>query len=126
MMTGVVTDQFEAVVTLTVLGSGQTESCDAVIDTGFTDWLTLPPSMVNDLELRRISSGKVALADGSSRIFEIYQADILWSGRKQRVQIYECDTTPLIGMRLMKGCRLTMDIETQDKVEIVPLEHSSP
>lgn len=47
MITGVVTAEREAVIGLKVQGpSGQTQKIQAVIDTGFTGWLTLPPSLI--------------------------------------------------------------------------------
>ena len=52
MIRGVVTEDHEAVVRLAVLGKvGQREPIDAVVDTGFTGWLSLPQSLINDLEL---------------------------------------------------------------------------
>lgn len=52
MIAGVVNAAYEAVVTLAVQGpDGQTRDIDAVIDTGFGGFLTLPPALVAELGL---------------------------------------------------------------------------
>ncbi len=52
MIRGVVTDDYEAVIRLTVIGkANQRESIEAVVDTGYNGWLSLPSSMIHDLEL---------------------------------------------------------------------------
>ena len=49
---GVVNAALEAVVSLTIQGpSGQSRDIEAVIDTGFNDFLTLPPPLVAELGL---------------------------------------------------------------------------
>ena len=118
-MIGSVTEEFDAVVRLAVRGSqGQLEPFDAVIDTGFNGWLSLPPSMINDLELRWKRQGRAILADGSERDFDIYDAVISWNGQLSRIQIDECDTMPLIGMRLLEGFQLLINVQPEGSVEI--------
>ena len=47
MIQGEVNAAYEAVITLSVQGSeGQVREVDAVVDTGFTGFLTLPPALV--------------------------------------------------------------------------------
>ena len=64
MISGTVTEDHEAVVRLAVFGkAGQREPIEAVVDTGFTGWLSLPRSLINDLELPW-------QIEGSRRIFK--------------------------------------------------------
>ncbi len=47
MITGVVTPDRLAVIRLTVRGpAGQEHEIEAILDTGFDGWLTLPPSLI--------------------------------------------------------------------------------
>ena len=66
MIEGVVNAAYEPVVTLSVQGpSGQSQEIEAVIDTGFTGFLTVTPAMVTELGLRYRSRGWATLADGA-------------------------------------------------------------
>lgn len=78
MIQGVVNARDEAVVRLRVRGPGGVESdLDAIVDSGFTSSLTLPPTIVTALGLiRQVGSGAI-LADGSVRQFDICSADVL-------------------------------------------------
>ena len=52
MITGRVTRTPEALVALRVSGpQGREIEIEAVLDTGFTDYLTLPPSVITELRL---------------------------------------------------------------------------
>jgi predicted aspartyl protease len=52
MITGIITAAREAVIRMVVRGpSGHEVTVDAVIDTGFTGWLTLPPALIGTLGL---------------------------------------------------------------------------
>ena len=52
MISGVVTDRREAVVRLRMHGpAGQDQEIEAVIDTGFDGWLSLPSSIIARLGL---------------------------------------------------------------------------
>ena len=67
---GAVNARLQAVVRLRLRGPGGVEAdTDALIDTGFTSYLTLPPAMIFQLGLARQSGGSARLADGSLRQF---------------------------------------------------------
>ena len=52
MIEGVVNSTYEAVIPLYLRGpAGQAQEVEAVIDTGFTGFVTLPPSLVTELGL---------------------------------------------------------------------------
>jgi predicted aspartyl protease len=66
MITGIVTDDREAVISLTVRGpNGDEQELETVIDTGFDGSLTAPPEVIAALGLPLRRRGRALLADGS-------------------------------------------------------------
>ena len=111
MIQGVVNLRQEATIPLVVGNvSGQRQVIDAVIDTGFNGFLTLPATLVTALSLLWNASDIVTLGDGSETIFDLYAATVIWDGRYQEIDIAESETEPLIGMALLYGYRLQVDI----------------
>ena len=51
MMQGYVNSNFEAVITLVISNGNRLKSVRALIDTGFTGLLSLPTTIINELEL---------------------------------------------------------------------------
>jgi clan AA aspartic protease len=94
---------------------------DAVVDSGFTASLTLPVIMVTELGLARKSGGTARLADGSVSEFDICAAEVTWGGAWRAVLISCVGKEPLLGMRLMAGHKLAIDVVLGGLVEITPL-----
>lgn len=79
MIQGYVNDSYEAIVPCTLQGpSGQTREIEAVIDTGYSGFLTLTAELVTDLQLRYRSRDLATLADGSEAVFDVYGVTVLW------------------------------------------------
>ena len=118
MIEGVVNAAYEPVVTLGVQGpSGQAQEIEAVIDTGFTGFLTVTPAMVTELGLRYRSRGWATLADGSEVPFDVYDVIVLWDGQPVYIEADAADTTPLVGMRLLD--RHDLGIQVRDGGRVV-------
>src|SRR5438309_8962239 len=121
MITGVVHAR-EGRIRLKVRGPGKQErEIEAVVDTGYTAALSLPPALVAALGLRWKSFGRGILADGSECLFDVYVAKIVWDGEARRVLVDEADTDPLVGMALLSGYELKMQVRSYGKVTIKPL-----
>jgi len=121
MITGVVIAH-EARIPISVKGpEGRELEIDAVIDTGYTGSLTLPPSFVTALNLNWQKVDRGTLADGSECLFDVFEAEVVWDGKVRRVLVDEADTDPLIGITLLSGCELRVEVCSQGKVEIAPL-----
>lgn len=119
MIQGVVNAALEAVVSLTVQGpSGQSREIEAVVDTGFNDFLTLPSALAAELELAYRNRGQMILADGSEANFDIYRAALLWNGESRHVYVYAADATPLVGMRLLDRHDLSIQVRAGGRVVI--------
>ena len=119
MIEGTVNAANEAVVALPLRGpAGQAQDVDAVVDTGFSRFLTLPPALVAKLGLGFRGVNSVILADGSETTLEVYGVTVLWDGRPREVVAYLSDTTPLIGMSLLHRHNLNVDVEDGGRVLI--------
>ena len=119
MIEGIVNAAYEPVVTLTVQGpSGQTSEIEAVIDTGFTGFLTLPPGLISELGLPFLAANRATLADGSEVTFPSYVVAVLWGGQTIYVEADAADATPLVGMRLLDSHSLYVEIEDGGRVVI--------
>jgi len=121
MITGVVKSA-EGRVRLEVKGvRGREQEVEAVIDTGYTASLTLPPALIVALGLGWRSLDRGTLADGSECLFDVYEAKVVWDGKVRRVLVDEADTDPLVGMRLLRGYELKMQVRARGKVTITRL-----
>ena len=109
----------EPLVRLAVRGDrGSERQIEAVVDTGYTGWLTLPRAIITELGLPWRTVGRGILADGSVSVFDVYQGKVLWDGRVRPVFVDEFDATPLVGMALLRGFELRMQVRYRGKVTI--------
>jgi len=121
MITGVVKAD-EARIRLTIRGArGRQHKVDAVLDTGFTASLTLPPAVIAGLGLPWQSVDTFTLADGSESDVDVYAAQVEWDGRLRTVLVHAADADPLLGMRLLRGYELKMLVRHRGPVTIRPL-----
>ena len=119
MIEGVVSPAHEAVVTLPLQGpAGQTLAVDAVVDTGFNRFLTLPPAMVEELGLSLTGVNRVVLADSSEVTLDVYHVTVLWDGQARDVVAYAADTTPLLGTALLHSHNLNIEFVDGGRVVI--------
>jgi len=116
---GIVTYDNQAVVTLTIRGNGiDMEEVEAVIDTGFNGSLSLSPTIISKLQLVFSCQAHSELADGTKRFFDIYEGVVVWDGEERLINIHEADAIPLVGMSLLSGYQLKIDVEHEGAVAI--------
>jgi clan AA aspartic protease len=126
MITGVVNAHLEATIRLTLRGpNGQIRRVNAVIDTGFDGWLSLPPAFIAHLGLSWHRRGRAILADASESVFDIYVGAVVWDRRKRAIPIDEADTTPLVGTALLAEYELKAEFRPRGKVTIKRLRPRS-
>ena len=122
MITGVVNANREAMIRLVVTGpTGQQQDTEAIIDTGFTGFLTLPPARVTALGLPWLSRQPGILADGSVDIFDVYVATVMWDGQPRTVEVEAANTEPLVGMSLLDRHSLRIDVLRGGVVTVIAL-----
>lgn len=123
MITGVVNAKREAIIHVVVRGpNGQEYEIDAVIDTGFTGFLTLPSSLILSLDLTWRGQAQAELGDGSLHQFDVYEATVLWDGQIRTVETDAADTMPLIGMAMLYGYDLHIQAVKGGMVTIEALQ----
>ena len=109
MITGVVNANREAVIRLRVYGvGGQEQEFEAVIDTGFTGFLTLPSATIAALGFAFAGRQQVILGDGSVELVDVYTGTVEWDGQQRLIEIDAADTDPLVGMSLIYGYELNV------------------
>ncbi len=94
---------------------------DFVLDTGFTDFLTMSEE---DLSLRagvEDSETEVVFANGNSGILRVKWVEVLWHGQADWVKAYALPTA-LLGMNMLHGSRVCFDLTAGGAAEITPLE----
>ena len=127
MIEGQVTANREAIVQVTVQGpTGDEVEIDAVVDTGFDGWLTLPAELVKRLSLTWRRRGSALLADGNEILFDVYDGAVIWDGRTRRIPVDVAETAPLLGMGMLQAHRLVMDVERRGAVKITRLARRRP
>lgn len=119
MITGVVTSDHQVLIHLKVRSAtGQDQDIEAIVDTGFDGWLSLPPSLIAALGLDWRQRGRAFLADGSECVFDIYDGEVIWDGEVRRVAVHEAQTSPLVGMSLLEGYELTIQVRSAGRVTL--------
>lgn len=119
MIRGSVNDELEPWIELTIQNQrGEGVTIQALLDTGFNGFLTLPASWLLDLGLECITQVRVTLADGHETISDVYTALALWNGTLIEVDVEAADTDPLVGMALLAGHDLQMRVVPNGEVAI--------
>ena len=106
LIEGFVNANLEAVVTLPVRG------------TGYSGFLTLPLSLVEELGLPFRFHGRAFLANGSAETFAVHGATALWDGQPRYVEVDAVGPTPLAGMALLDRHNLNIEVENGGRVVI--------
>ena len=119
MIEGAVNARWEAVVDLRIQGSdGRAEEIEAVVDTGYQGFLTLPAAVVAELALPFSHTSQLILADDTMVSLPVHEVAVLWDGQPRDIDADVAGSTPLIGMLLLDGYNLNMDVKVGGKVAI--------
>jgi clan AA aspartic protease len=103
MMQCRVNQRCEATLSIAIKNNEITQMVDAVIDTGFSGFLTLPSDMISKLGFSWEGRDTATLGDGTFCTFEVYIGLVIWDGQYREIYINESETVPLIGMQLLRG-----------------------
>jgi clan AA aspartic protease len=121
MITGQVTADQEATIPLIVRGPHDEElDIEAIIDTGFTGFLTLSDASIASLNLAFREMSDFVLADGSVVSVEVYRGSVAWDGSDHGILVLAADGNPLVGMSMLHGSHVTLDVVDGGQVTISP------
>ena len=123
MMQGFVNQNCEAIIRLAVgHANSPKQMVEALIDTGFTGFLSLPLSIITDLGLPWQFRDLGTLGDGSEVIFEMYKATVIWDGQTQVIDVAASEADPLVGMSLLYGFKVQIEAVEGGTVTIEALK----
>jgi clan AA aspartic protease len=91
------------------------------IDTGFTDFLCLPPEVVSVLGLHFEYNMRVNLANNSNVAVRVHTATILWNSEERDVRILAKGSRPSLGTALLDGYELVVQFTEDGLVTIEEL-----
>ena len=84
---------------------------DAVIDTGFNGFLTLPTRRIASLTLTYAGSTRAVLGDGQEVSLDLFEATVLWDGQEREAAVLAAEGSALVGMALLSGYRVTLEVK---------------
>ncbi len=121
MITGHVNSKSEAIISLTIVGKDDgSKEIKALIDTGYTGYLTLPTTVITELSLENFATGQLTLADGHKVDADLYLATIIWNGQPRTIEVDALESEILMGMALLEGCDLHIRVAVDGQVTINP------
>ena len=87
MIQGVVNAAYKAVVDLSLQGpAGQAQDIEAVVDTGYSGFLTLPTTLVTELGLPSAYIGRAFLANDDEVSFDVHDVTVLWDSQPRHIK----------------------------------------
>ena len=111
----------KVVIALELAEAVRPREIEAVVDTGYNGYVTLPASMVTACQLSFAGHRRGTLADGTVVLLDVYMARVVWHGQQRDVLVSEVDGEPLVGISLLYGSRLTVDVIEGGSVAIEEL-----
>jgi clan AA aspartic protease len=119
MIRGHVNASRQPVIPLQLSGpNGQIATVDALVDTGFDGLLALPADLVVRLALPFGMTRSYELGDGRSVPFDIHRTAIVWDGQEREVAAVITTGGALVGMALLHGYHLFVDVAEGGEVRI--------
>ncbi len=109
----------EAIVLLPIFDdAGNPRNVEVVIDTGFTGTLSLPLHLVRNLGLKPKGKTQIFTAGERPEWVTVYTASVIWQEAQHDVDVYELTGSPLIGIDMLDGSLLTIEVRRGGLVEI--------
>ena len=91
---------------------------EAMLDTGFTGYLTLPENILSEIGAMPVGIQSARTGDGNITRFRCYRGVVEWDGEERKVRILHSQTFPLVGMNLLWGLDLAAALRHEGRVSI--------
>jgi clan AA aspartic protease len=119
MIVGTVDAQLNLLIPLVLRGfNGQEEIITTILDTGFSDYLSLTMEQIESLGLLPSGVAESVLADGSIVGVTLYTAIVVWDGAEKLVEVVGGDVDSLLGVKLLEGRHLSVDFSDGGTLQI--------
>ena len=113
--------KLQALVPVVFCPSGRPRSTiEFVVDTGFTEFLTLPQEVVSSMVLERVDSIEAELADGRTVLLPVHAATVFWCGAEVVLPVLATGHRPLLGTGLLKDLGLQVEFWEGGTVSVQP------
>lgn len=89
-----------------------------VVDTGFTDYLSLPVAAVTALGLPYAHDVPASLATDTPVVLPAHEATVLWNGTPLDVRVIAMGSRPLLGTAMLDGHELVAQFADHGLVTI--------
>jgi clan AA aspartic protease len=119
MIFGQFSPKLEAIVRLFIAdNTGQTQALDVIVDTGFSEFLSMPPAEVAKLGLTWLVRADTRLADGTSVPVDVYAGVVIWNGKSRSINVQALGVQNLIGVAMLAGHDVALRVTDGGKVSI--------
>lgn len=117
-MKGFINSNFEPVIKIGIAVDGKTDKFDAIIDTGFNGFISIPHKIINKTSWQFMGYEAYELASGEIMKDKVFLGDIIFNDRKKYTYILSNKTSDiLIGTKLFANKILIINFKTK-KLEI--------
>ena len=123
MITGRVNDIYEAVISVEVAAHDRqtVHRFDAVIDTGFSQYLMMPRGAISQMGLPIEGSRPLVLGNQQRHDFDFCYAAVIWDDEIRAIPVLISETETLVGARLLAGYSLTVAMVPGGRVTVAKL-----
>ena len=70
----------------------------------------MPTRLIDRLKLQLAGNRRATLGDGNVVVLDVYLGKVLWHNHERDVLVLQADGGPLIGMSLLYGSQVTLDV----------------
>lgn len=118
-MKGVINSNFEPLVKIGILIDGKVNAHEAIIDTGFNGFISIPHKIIRITSWQFIGYEAYELASGELIKDKVYLGDIIFCNQRKYTYILSNKTDEiLIGTKLFSDKTLTINFKSK-KLEII-------